>query len=93
MVDTHDCAEYADIVSRIIVRVNRKEGKMTFAEHLLQLRKGRGLKQPELTEQLGISLRAYQYYESGEREPQLSVLIALADFYNISLDELVCRQR
>jgi transcriptional regulator with XRE-family HTH domain len=66
---------------------------MSFAEHLLQLRKERGLKQPELVEQLGISLRAYQYYERGEREPALSTLIALADFYDISLDELVCRKR
>ena len=66
---------------------------MSFAEHLLQLRKERGLKQPELVEQLGISLRAYQYYERGEREPALSTLIALADFYDISLDDLVCRER
>ena len=66
---------------------------MSFAEHLLQLRKERGLKQPELVEQLGISLRAYQYYERGEREPALSTLIALADFYDISLDDLACRQR
>ena len=65
---------------------------MSFAEHLLQLRKERGLKQPELVEQLGISLRAYQYYERGEREPALSTLIALADFYDISLDELFCRK-
>ena len=64
---------------------------MTFSEHLLQLRKDKGIKQPELAEQLGISLRAYQYYEQGEREPSLSTLVALADFYNISLDELVCR--
>ncbi len=66
---------------------------MSFAEHLLQLRKERGLKQPELVEQLGISLRAYQYYERGEREPTLSTLIALADFYDISIDDLVCRER
>ena len=66
---------------------------MSFAEHLLQLRKERGLKQPELVEQLGISLRAYQYYERGEREPALSTLIALADCYDISLDDLACRQR
>ena len=66
---------------------------MTFAEHLLQLRKEKGIKQPDLAKQLGISLRAYQYYESGEREPTLSTLIALADFYDLSLDELVCRQR
>ncbi len=64
---------------------------MTFPEHLLQLRKARGLKQTELAPLLGIGWRAYQTYERGEREPQVSTLIALADFYDISLDELVCR--
>ena len=29
----------------------------------------------------------------GEREPQLSTLVALADFYDLSLDELACRER
>ena len=66
---------------------------MTFPEHLLQLRKGRGLKQTGLAPSIGISWRAYQTYERGEREPQMSTLIALADFYGISLDELVCRDR
>ncbi len=65
---------------------------MTFSEHLLQLRKARGLKQTELAPLVGISWRAYQTYERGEREPQVSTLIALADFYGISLDELVCRE-
>lgn len=64
---------------------------MMFSEHLLQLRKARGLKQTELAPHIGISWRAYQTYERGEREPQMSTLIALADFYGISLDELVCR--
>lgn len=64
---------------------------MMFSEHLLQLRKARGLKQTELASHIGISWRAYQTYERGEREPQMSTLIALADFYDISLDELVCR--
>ena len=66
---------------------------MTFAEHLLQLRKQRGLKQTELAKIIGIGWRAYQTYERGEREPTLSTLIALADFYGLSLDELVCRER
>jgi transcriptional regulator with XRE-family HTH domain len=70
-----------------------KEGKMTFSEHLLALRKKSGLKQTELAEKIGISWRAYQTYERGEREPTLSTLIALADFYDISLDELACRER
>ena len=66
---------------------------MTFSENLLQLRKSRGYKQQELADTLGISLRVYQYYEHGEREPQLSTLVKLADFYDLSLDELVGRER
>ena len=66
---------------------------MTFSEHLLQLRKGRGLKQTELAEKIGISWRAYQTYERGQREPALSTLVALADFYGITVDELICHER
>ena len=66
---------------------------MTFSEHLYKLRKQKGLKQTELAEAVGIGWRAYQTYERGEREPALSTLIALADFYGLSLDELVCRER
>ena len=66
---------------------------MTFAEHLFQLRTAHKLTQRGLAEKIGISWRAYQNYELGLREPQLSTLIALADFYDISLDELACRQR
>lgn len=66
---------------------------MTFPEHLSVLRKQAGLSQKELAEKIGISWRGYQNYELGLREPQLSTLIALADFYDLSLDELVCRER
>ena len=66
---------------------------MTFSEHLLQLRKGRGLKQTELAEKIGISWRAYQTYVRGQREPTLSTLVALADFYRITVDELICHER
>ena len=66
---------------------------MQFHENLFQLRKKRGLTQPEVAAGAGLSLRGYQNYELGLREPQLSTLIALADFYDISLDELACRQR
>lgn len=66
---------------------------MTFSEHLSELRKERDLLQKDVAKEIGVTVRAYQRYEYGEREPQLSVLIALADFYNLSLDELVCRER
>ena len=66
---------------------------MNFSEHLLQLRKSKGLRQTELASKVGIGWRAYQTYERGQRDPSLPTLIALADFYNLSLDELVCRKR
>lgn len=66
---------------------------MTFAEHLLLLRRSRGLTQVELASELGLSLRGYQNYEFGLREPKLSMMIALADFYDLSLDELVGRKQ
>ena len=65
---------------------------MTFSEHLLPLRKTKGLSHPDIAAAVGISWRGYQNYELGLREPKLSTLIALADFYSISLDELVCRE-
>ena len=47
--------------------------------------------QPELAELLNQSLRAYQYYESCARHPEYDHLLALADFFDVSLDYLVGR--
>ena len=65
---------------------------MSLSEQLLQLRLDQHLTQPEVAAAVGLSLRAYQNYERGLREPKTTVLIALADFYDISLDELVGRE-
>lgn len=40
---------------------------------------------------VGISAKTYERYENAEREPAASVLVALADFYDVSLDYLVGR--
>lgn len=69
------------------------QGKINFSESLFQLRKAKGLTQPELAKELEVSVRAYQYYERGEREPQLSVLVRMADYFDLSLDELIGRER
>lgn len=66
---------------------------MTFCEHLRCLRESRGLKQKDIAGKIDVGLHTYQRYEYGEREPQLSTLVALADFYDMSLDELVCRKK
>ena len=58
---------------------------MSLSEQLLQLRLDQHLTQPEVAAAVGLSLRAYQNYERGLLEPKTTVLIALYDFYYISL--------
>ncbi len=65
---------------------------MTLSENLSELRTKAGLTQQAVADGSGMSLRAYQNYEWGLREPKINAAIALADFYDISLDELVCRE-
>ncbi|MBF8378511.1 helix-turn-helix transcriptional regulator [Alicyclobacillus mali] len=62
-----------------------------FSERLRMLRRQNGLTQLELATAVQLSERVIRYYESGEREPVVSQLIALADFFNVSLDYLVGR--
>lgn len=62
-----------------------------FSERLAELRDSRNLSQKEVAKEFGVVVRAYQRYEYGEREPQLSVLIRMADFYGVSIDYLAGR--
>ena len=63
----------------------------TLGERLRLLRKEKHMTQTEMANQFGQSLRAYQYYESDTRHPEYDHLLALADFFNVSLDYLVGR--
>lgn len=63
-----------------------------FSIRLKEIRAASGKKQREAAEYLGIQLRSYQAYESGDREPDIDNLIALADFFNVSLDWLTGRR-
>ena len=60
-------------------------------DRLRVLRKERKVSQKELAEYLGISIRGYQFYESEDNEPNIKMLIALADFYGVTIDYLVGR--
>ncbi len=64
---------------------------MEFCERIKLLRKERGLTQKAIAENLGIGYRAYQCYEYQERYPEFKGLIAIADFFDVSLDYLVGR--
>jgi len=62
-----------------------------FCERLKTLRKERGLKQREMAQQLGLAMSSYQCYEYSTRYPEFQGLIAIADFFDVSLDYLVGR--
>ncbi len=69
----------------------REEIMAEFCERLKMLRKERGLKQREMAAQFGLALNSYQCYEYATRYPEFKGLIALADFFDVSLDYLVGR--
>ena len=61
------------------------------AKRLFDLRKERKMSRKMVAEQIQIVERTYQRYENAEREPTASVLVALADFYGVTIDYLVGR--
>ena len=56
-----------------------------------ELRKERKMRQEDIAVELDIALMTYYRYEQGKREPTASVLIRMADYYDVSLDYLVGR--
>ena len=61
------------------------------SERLNELKNSRKLLQKDVAEGTGVPLRTYQRYENGEREPSASIIIMLADFFNVSADYLLGR--
>ena len=59
---------------------------------LKELRKANKYNQQTVAEILNTSQAVYSRYESGEREPSIDQLVKLADFYKVTLDELVGRK-
>lgn len=62
---------------------------MTFAEKLIELRKGRGWSQEELGERLGVTRQTVSKWELGSTTPEMEKLATMGELFGISLDELV----
>ena len=63
----------------------------TFAETLLALRQGRNLSQRAAAADLGISQPLLSHYEKGTREPGLSFVCRVCDYYGVTADYLLGR--
>jgi len=62
-----------------------------FNERLRQIRMQKKHTQVAVANYLGISDRAYQNYEYGNREPNIEAIIKIADYFNVSIDYLLGR--
>lgn len=59
--------------------------------NLRVLRKSKGYTQIALQMKTGIEQSLLSKFESGERTPPTETLIRLADFYDVSIDYILCR--
>ena len=64
---------------------------MLFSERLVAVRKSLGVTQKTVAEATNLTEVAIQNYEAGRRKPAFDALLALADFFDVSLDYLVGR--
>lgn len=62
-------------------------------EFLKQLRKEKGLTQEQLAEQFFVSGRTVSRWETGSNMPDLSVLVELAEFYEVDIREIIGGER
>ena len=62
-----------------------------FATRLKELREEKGIGQVELAQNLKVSKGIISVWENGLREPSMQSLIAIADFFDCSIDFLVGR--
>jgi transcriptional regulator with XRE-family HTH domain len=63
--------------------------KQRFAQKLRELRIEKGIGQVELAQKISVSKGIISLWENGLREPTLSSLVALAQFFDVSIDFLV----
>lgn len=63
----------------------------TFASRVRELRQLKNLTQKQMAAEIGVSEILWRKYEAGDRTPTFEGLIAIADYFDVSLDYLVGR--
>lgn len=66
---------------------------MKFENKLINLRKSRGISQEQLAEALGVSRQAISRWESGDSTPDMTNLLGLCQYFNVSADYLIFDDR
>ncbi len=66
---------------------------LEFGEKLQSLRKGKGLTQEELAENLYVSRTAVSKWESGRGYPSIDLIKEIASFFSVTIDELLSSEK
>ena len=61
----------------------------TLNERIKQLRKEKGLTQSQLADELGVTDKAVSKWEVGESNPDISLLVKLAEIFDVTIDYLL----
>ena len=56
---------------------------------LKKIREQQNLNQQKVAMDLNISREALSHYETGKREPSLSLLVQMSEYFNVSIDYLI----
>lgn len=67
------------------------ERKIETGKRMLELRKQQGKNQADVAAYLGLTVAAYQNYETGRREAGYDTICKLADYFNVTTDYLLGR--
>lgn len=60
---------------------------------LKELRKEKGITQEQFAEELGVTGRTVSRWETGNNMPDISLLVDIADFYLVSIPEIIAGER
>ncbi len=60
-------------------------------EKLRDLRQQRHLTQQQLAKKLGVHQKSIKNWENGDSKPSIDNLINICDMFNVTADELLCR--
>lgn len=64
-----------------------------FGSFLRELRKEKQLTQEQLAERFGVTSRSVSRWETGSNMPDLSILVELADFYDVDIGDIIDGER
>lgn len=62
---------------------------MTFGERLYELRKNKNISQEEFAELLDVSRQSISKWENDKAYPEMTRLLIMSDYFNVSLDYLM----